>query len=142
MKYSDLVKFEPIELPRLSRPTLEAATRLVGYFKSHARRVYGKMSGSYQDGGEDVVALVRWIIRNGKTGFSTRDISRNFDRFRDDPGALGDALLWMLSKNVLRHRVEANSPPRGGRKPAPYYEVNPDLLDSPRFRHFRRSLAS
>ncbi len=51
--------------PELPRRIIEDAARLVAYFKSHALRVYAAMGGKADDGGDDVRALVRWIIRKG-----------------------------------------------------------------------------
>jgi hypothetical protein len=96
------------------------------------------MGGKCADGGEDVRALIRWILRNDLAGFSERDIGRNFDRFKDDPAALADALGWMTGQNLIRQRQEPEAAPRPGRKRSPSFEVNPALGSSPRFRHFRR----
>ena len=79
--------------PTRTRPTLpdcpariiDDASRLVAYFKTHARRVYAAIDGKLIDGGENVRALVRWILRNDLAEFSTRDIDRNFDRFGMTP---------------------------------------------------------
>lgn len=129
---------EPPELPR--RIIVDAA-RLVSYFASHARRVYATMGGKARDGGDDVRALIRWIVRNDRTEFSTRDIGRNFDRFKDDPGALGEALAWMTDHHLIRPHAGPEAAHRSGRKPAPSYDVNPTLRSSPRFRRFRRNSA-
>src|SRR5262249_52932364 len=83
------------------------------YFKSHARRVYAAIDGKLIDGGENVRALVRWILRSDLAGFSTRDIGMNFDRFRDDPAALNDALGWMTSHNLIRPRPGPEAPTPG-----------------------------
>jgi len=131
----------PAEPPELSRRIIDDAARLVAYFKAHARRVYAAIDGKLIDGGENVRALVRWILRGDLEGFSTRDIDRNFDRFRDDPAALDAALSWMTSHNVIRPRPapEAPKPGKAGHKPAPAYNVNPLLRTAPRFRRFRRN---
>ncbi len=129
---------EPPEMPR--KIILDAA-RLVAYFKSHARRVHASMGGKAGAGDEDVRALLGWIGRNELAEFSTRDIGKNFDRFKDDPAALADATDWMVAKNLVRLRPEAKNG-KPGRKPSPTFEVNPSLLNSPRFRQFRRNSRS
>ncbi len=126
------------DLPELPERTIEAAFRLVAYFKAHARRVYAAIGRKCADGGEDVRALVRWIVRNDLADFSERDIARNFDRFKEDPATLTTALLWMASRNIIRPR-EPDATPKPGRKPSPHFDVNPTLRESPRFRHFRRN---
>lgn len=129
------------DITDLPRRIIEDASRLATYFKSHARRIYATMGVKSRDGGDDVRALLRWILRNGLAGFSLRDIERNFDRFKDDPAALADALDWMADHNLIRRHSEADGVPRPGRKRSPSFDVNPDLRTSPRFRHFRRDAA-
>ena len=80
------------DLPELPMRIIEAAFRLAEYFKAHARRVYAAIGGKGDDGGENVRALIRWIVRSDLAEFCDRDIGRNFDRFKDDPVALADAL--------------------------------------------------
>lgn len=125
------------DIPDLTRRAVADAVRLVGYFKGHSRRVYASMGGGDRDGGQDVRALIRWIVRNDKDGFSTRDIGRDFDRFRDDDAALADALDWLARNNIVRPRPEPGA--KAGRKPAPSFDVNPAVWESPRFRRFRRN---
>ncbi|MCA1686251.1 MAG: DUF3987 domain-containing protein, partial [Planctomycetia bacterium] len=129
--------------PELPRRIMTDAARLVGYFKSHARRVYAVMGGKTSDGGDHVRALIGWIVRGELCEFSTRDIKRNFSRFEDDPAGLADALDWMIRRNLIRPRPspEPAARPRGGRKAAASFEVNPSLRTSPRFRQFRRNPA-
>lgn len=126
------------EPPELPRRIITDAARLVAYFKSHARRVRAAMRGKAGTGDENVRALLGWIGRNELAAFSTRDVARNFDRFRDDPAALADALEWMTRRNLIRLRPEPEGR-KPGRKPSPTYDVNPDLRESPRFRQFRRN---
>ena len=128
--------------PELPRAMIEGAARLVGYFKSHARRVHAAMGGKTGDGGDDARALLGWIIRNDLAEFSTRDIARNFDRFKDDQADLADALAWMTDRNLIRPKPKPETmdrPPKPGRKPSPRYEANPALWESPRFRQFRQN---
>ena len=70
-----------------------------------------RWAASADDGGEDVRALIRWILRNDLAGFSERDIDRNFDRFQDDPAALADALGWMTGHNLIRPTPEPEADP-------------------------------
>jgi hypothetical protein len=136
---SDPTRPMPDDPPELPEWTLEAALCLVSYFKTHARRVYAAIGGKADDGGEDVRALVRWILRNDLSEFSERDIGRNFDRFQDDPAALDEALEWMTGHNLVRPRAEPMATGKPGRKPSLIFDVNPTLKTSPRFRRFRRN---
>ena len=133
-------------LPDLPRRIINDAARLASYFKSHARRVYATMGGKSRESGDDVKALIRWVVRNHRETFSKRDIERNFDRFKDDPAALADALDWMTRNNLARPHAEPKTttplgPKRPGRKRSPAFEVNPALHTSPRFRQFRQNPA-
>jgi hypothetical protein len=125
--------------PDLPRETVVNAVRLVTYFKAHALRIHATMNGKARDGGDDVRSLVKWLLRNDRLEFSTRDISRDFDRFRDDEAALADALDWMTTNNLVRRQLVPKDGPRGGRKRTPSFDVNPSLMASPRFRHFRQN---
>ncbi len=124
--------------PELARRIIDDAAKLIVYFKSHAARVYAALGGKVVTGGDDVRALVRWILRGDRAEFSTRDIGNNFHRFRDDPADLADALGWMTSHNLIRARPdpEASNSGKPGRKRAPTYEVNPLLRTTRRFLHF------
>jgi hypothetical protein len=127
-------------IPKVDARLVRDAWRLVDYFKSQARRVYAGIHGRKDEGNEDVRALLGWIIRNGMTRFSIRDLDRNFDRFKDDAAARVDALGWMASRNLIRSEtVTSDAKLRSGRKRSPSYEVNPALWVSPRFRQFRQN---
>ena len=128
-------------LPELPGRVVADAARLVDYFKAHALRVYATIGGKARDGGDDVRALLRWVVRNDRAAFTTRDIARDFDRFKDDTAALADALEWMTAHNLIRSHPEPEGAPKPGRKRAPSFDVNPALRTSPRFRHFRRNPA-
>jgi len=132
---------DPSELPR---SIIDDAAKLIVYFKSHTRRVYTVISGRVTHGGDDVKALIRWILRGELAEFSTRDIGMNFHRFRDDPAVLSDALGWMTSHNLIRPcpDPEAPNPSKPGRKRAPSFDVNPHLRTAPRFQQFQRNPGS
>ncbi len=124
---SDPTRPAPDDLPELPKRTIEAAFRLVAYFKAHALRVYAAMGGKADDGGDDVRSLVRWIRRNGRTEFAERDITQNMRRFRDDPAALAAALGWMADRNIIRPQEKPAAGPKGGRPHSTVYDVSPRL---------------
>ncbi len=124
---SDPTRPKSDDLPDLPRRTIEAAFRLVAYFKSHALRVYAAMGGKADDGGDDVRSLVRWIRRHELTEFAERDITRNMRRLRDDPAAMEDALDWMISHNIIKPRQRPEASPKVGRPHSAIYDVNPQL---------------
>ncbi len=131
----------PDDPPDLHRRTITDAARLITYFKSHCLRVQAAMGDRCDDGGDDVRALLRWIVRNNLDSFSTRDIDRNFNRFKHDEASRDDALAWLTDHNIIKPQSPPPSPGRSGRKPAPAYDVNPDLRNNPRFRRFRQNPA-
>ena len=130
---------DPATTPTLDGLLIHDAWRLVSYFKAHARRIHASMAGKAVDGGEEVRALLGWVIRNNLAEFSIRDIDRNFDRFKQDPAARTDAIEWMIARNLIRQPEPKDSTPKPGRKPSPRYEANPALWESPRFRQFRQN---
>ncbi|MFI5456828.1 MAG: DUF3987 domain-containing protein [Isosphaerales bacterium] len=119
------------DLPELPKRTIEAAFRIVDYFKAHALRVYAAIGGKRDDGGDDVRAIVRWLRRHSLSDFSERDITRDLRRFRDDRGALSDAVNWMAVHNVIRPRQEPDGSPKPGRKHSTIYDVNPSFREAP-----------
>lgn len=138
---ADPTRPAPVDPPDLPEAVIDAAAALLAYFKSHARRTYSAMGGKAEQGGSDVRALLRWILRSDLARFSTRDVGRNFDRFRDDDAALADALDWLVCHNIIRAAPPEGEANRPHRKNSPAFDVNPALKTSPRFRHFRRNAA-
>jgi hypothetical protein len=118
------------DLPELPERTIEAAFRLIAYFKAHARRVYAAIGGKHDDGGEDVRCIVRWLRRGDRTEFSERDLTRNLRRFRNDP-TLADSLGWMTEHNLIQPREAPTKNAKPGRKPSPTFDVNPRLREAP-----------
>ncbi|WP_161602278.1 DUF3987 domain-containing protein [Tautonia marina] len=136
---SDPTRPAPVEPPDLGETVIDAAADLLVYFKSHARRTYAAMGGKAEQGGSDVRAIIRWVLRNDLTRFSTRDIDRNIPRFHDNDAALTDVLDWLVRHNIIRpYSLPEGEQPRRGRKRVPEFDVNPLLRTSPRFRHLRR----
>src|SRR5262249_37086169 len=76
------------DLPPVPHRIIDDAAQLLGYLKCQWRRVFAALSGKSDYGGEDVRALVRWILRNDLAKFTERDIHRIFDRFKAAPAGL------------------------------------------------------
>ena len=117
------------EIPPISVATINRAIRFVAYLKSHARRVHHATNQRASNGGDNVQALLKWIIPSDRRTFSIRDINNNFDRFEDDPATLEDALKWMVDKHLIRP-IERPATPGRGRPSTPKFEANPALWKS------------
>ncbi len=139
---------DPTEAPQVSPQTVIDAWALVSYFKSHLIRVHAAMGGKAANVGGDVQALLGWIKRGRKEGFSIRDAKREVRRFKDDPAALQDALDWMTRRNIIRpcqttenekSGSEPKSASRRGRKPLAKYQVNPAFWEMSRNRQNRQN---
>jgi hypothetical protein len=113
--------------PAVDARDMDAAIRLVAYFKCHTRRVRALLRGGGEEN-DDARALVCWLRRRGRPTFSERDARRNFRaRFAGDGRALRVALAWLTGRRCIRARPPCA--PRPGRPGSPSYDVNPALLD-------------
>jgi hypothetical protein len=104
--------------------SVEGAWRLVSYFKSHARRVYGVMSAAETI--KQAKRIMEWARRKGVTSFTR---SEAFDYVKNKTLAKSDDLILPLQ--VLEayghvRRVVVTDPKRG--RPADQYNVNPLVL--------------
>lgn len=110
--------------------SLEKAIDLVAFFKVQFRRVYAEIQGESHNNAA-AEAVLDWLRRGKRHRFTEREVRDNFRRgFADNPEALDDGLLWLLSRHCIR-RVPPG-PRRPGRPPTQVYEVNPSLLESAR----------
>ncbi|QEH34273.1 hypothetical protein OJF2_28080 [Aquisphaera giovannonii] len=120
---------DPAVVPEAGERVVDAAWRLVGYFKSHARRTHAAIARGPANA--DVPALLGWIVRRGQEWFRLADLTSDLRRFRDDQGALAAAIDELRRQGAIRPRPEPPDPSKPGRKPSPAYEIHPDLLDAP-----------
>ena len=130
--------------PELPRRIIADAARLVAYFKNHAHRIRAATGRKADNGGDDVRALLGWIVRNNLAEFSIKEIGDDFDRFKQEEAALADALTWITTRCLIRPKQTPKPEQNGGkrkpgRKPSPRYEVNPALWESPRFLQFHQN---
>lgn len=110
-------------VPDVDGPMVDRAWKLIGYFKSHARRVHGAIAGGPASSGRAVRAIVAWLREDGRAAFTERDISQA--RRWIDPDDLAAALKHLTDRGAIRRLQDA---PTGGRPRSPSYEVNPALL--------------
>ena len=90
--------------------SVEGAVRLIDYFKSHARKVYARLSSPELD--EQIATAVDWIRRKGGEA-SARDLYTGkvagFKTSRD-----AEKLIGQLETHGWGH-IESRTPPTGGR---------------------------
>jgi replicative DNA helicase len=104
--------------------TVIAAYDLIRYYTEHTMAAYDVMT-------IDVTAdrsqyILEWIERTGGTCITARDILVSASRSRfSNVKEVEPALALLEQHNYLRRRPQPPSTPRGGRPPAPSYDVNP-----------------
>jgi hypothetical protein len=126
---------DPAALPCAGAREAADAWRLVAYFKAHHRRVRASLHGRGLGGApEGVRVILRWLRNHpDTTAFPESELTRDFPLFCADRAGLEDSLQWLAQRNALR-RVAGRTPRdgkgKGGRKPAPVWEVHPSLKPS------------
>lgn len=122
-------------IPEVTERTVEAASRMLAYLKSHTRRVHEAMKAMARgdEGSDDVQCILKWIFRHQPESFSARDLTRDLTRtFGDRAHAFNDALAWLANKGCIRLQDSPKPArkPKAGRCKSPLYLVNPQLLSS------------
>jgi hypothetical protein len=120
--------------------SVRKAARLITYFKSHARKVYGIIDADEQVA--EARRVVRWL-REGelseKSELSERVQGRDIKRSDLHAGVWGGSrsvaqvepvLELLLKHNYLRAKEGGKGRPRPGRKPSPIFEVHPTVFAS------------
>ncbi len=103
---------------------VEAATRLVAFYKGQFRKVALAITGATPS--TDVGDLLGLIARKGWERFTPRDVDAATKRFRDDPESLDQALSKLERMGAIR---AVGTAPAVGRKLAKsHYEVRPELV--------------
>jgi hypothetical protein len=119
---------DPFVVPKVGPQRVEEAWRLIGYFKSHARRIHAAIASGPSNGTTRAIkAIVDWTRAERLATFKEHDL-KQARRWIDD-GDLADALEYLIARNAIRRRVPP-SVPKPGRPPLPSYDVNPALLDT------------
>jgi len=108
--------------------TIVRAWDLVDYFKAGYLRAKRAIEGIGSGGGEDVNAILRWIISESKSRFSERDLYKEVGRFRKEKELMQSAIAWLNGRHAIRPVPLVKEGP--GRNPSPEWEVNPELLNN------------
>ena len=102
--------------------SVERASRLIDYFKGHARKAYAGM-----DADEKTVKarmVLNWIERNRLSRFTRREAHNALQGTFATVDELEPALK-LLGQNGYIRKQAVSERPGPGRKPSPIYEVNP-----------------
>jgi Protein of unknown function (DUF3987) len=118
-------------VPNVGPDRVNDAWTLVGYFKSHARRVHSVIARGPGTGKTRAVkAILDWVRDGSRTEFTERDFkqARRWVEHED----LAEALAYLSDRNAIRpHASEATKASQGAGRPAsPSYGVNPLVLDT------------
>jgi DNA polymerase-1 len=110
--------------------SVRRATRLIDYFKSHARKVYSAMEADHRT--RAARRVLAWVLREKRSEFKRWEA---FSDLKSDtrfltPDSLDKPLELLVSHGMIRPR-DTSRRPGPGRPPATIYEVNPALLRSP-----------
>jgi hypothetical protein len=104
--------------------SMRRAVRLVGYFKSHGRKVHDEGAADPRVNGARKV--LTWLQKTGKSRFTRRDAHTALSGTFKKADQLDGPLSLLVEHHWLRPDPQADRP-GPGRKPSPAYEVNPAL---------------
>jgi hypothetical protein len=118
---------DSLAVPGVGPRRVDDAWRLIGYFKTHARRVHAVIAAGPSTGESRAVkAILDWIRDGRRASFSEAEI-RHARRWIADEH-LADALSFLIDRNAIRPRSAPQTGPKGGRPASPTYDVHPDLI--------------
>jgi hypothetical protein len=119
----------PAVLPLVRGERVRGAWKLIEHYKSHHRRVRAALEGSGLAGTPHGARLVLNWIRNHseEDTLPESELTRTYPPFRDDKAALEDALGWLEERNAVRRARREAPAGKPGRKPAPVWEIHPDM---------------
>ena len=127
---------DPQAVPTVGALAVDHAWALVGYFKSHVRRVHAVIAGaSWFGGGPVVKVVVDWLRDSQRTSFSLHEIKQARRTISD--ATLTKAFKALTERGVIRPRPAEPRGGQGGRPPSPVYDVNPALLETQNPRNAR-----
>jgi hypothetical protein len=120
---------DPLMVPDVGPRRVDDAWRVVGYFKSHARRIHPCLAFRPGVGGGRVPdAIVAWIRTGHRLSFTEHEL-RQARRWIGEK-ELAEALDYLTSRSAIRPHETPRDHARGGRPSSSTYEVNPTLLVS------------
>ncbi|WP_165070849.1 DUF3987 domain-containing protein [Paludisphaera rhizosphaerae] len=112
--------------PDVQPATIEAAWRLVGYFKSHALRFHAQGRATVIP--DIAMAILEWVMKHEIERFTERDIRRSSTRFENNIAGVAEAIRWMRDHGAIRAASPPSVSPRAGRPQAPAWDVHPVIL--------------
>jgi hypothetical protein len=117
---------DPLIVPKVSPRRVDEAWRLIGYFKSHVRRIHAAIASGPGTGEMRAVkAILDWIRDGQRSSFTEHEVKQARRWVKDDD--LKDASEYLIARGAIRRQAPASSP-KPGRPPLPAYDVNPALL--------------
>ena len=103
--------------------TVTRAIEIGEYLISHALAAFDEMDADPQR--TWIHRVIGWLHREGITHFSERDLYRRFRQLTKP--SLREALMAeLIERSIIRREDQPSDGP--GRKPSPFYMVNPNLL--------------
>lgn len=121
---------DPECLPMAGVEEAHNAWRLVSYYKAHHLRVRAALQGKGLGGAPDGARLIlKWLKGHpDREHFSESDLTQAYPPSRYDRAMIEDGLLWLHERNAIRPAAVPDRPKgRPGRKPAPLWDVHPEL---------------
>jgi Protein of unknown function (DUF3987) len=122
---------DPTDVPQVGGRIVEAAWRLVAYFKTQARRVYHVIAHGPGSGGAAYKSIVEWIREGDRESFSEggKDGIKQARRWITDE-ALTEAVRALIRHNIIREVVQTvpGEKRKIGRPLSRVYLVNPAFL--------------
>jgi hypothetical protein len=100
------------------------AVKLIGYFKSHARKVYAVMDLDPKVA--QAKKVLKWVVRERKNQFSKREAHNALSGTFKTVDEL-EAPLGLLLRHGYIRPVPSPDRPGPGRRPSPVYVVHPDV---------------
>jgi hypothetical protein len=117
---------QPIAEQFIDANTVSVAARLVGYFKSHARKVHCCMGES--EAMRAAAKIAEWVKRHQLSTFTTRDAYRQFGGANRTADYVEEPLKILEKRGVIRPSG-VDGQPKSGQRSSPTLQVNPRFLD-------------
>jgi hypothetical protein len=109
----------------IQRSTVKAAIRIARYLVAHAKRAFGEMG--MDPAVRQASKVLRWIERNAKDHFTTRELFEGVKGSIRTVTALEPSLALLAEHGFIRKDPR----PRGRGRPSEFFSVNPHVLSKP-----------